>query len=65
VVRLWEIDAGVALESGEAGPLALVPLLRGGDDPGKLLAAARMLDALPRPESADAMASLLDFAGQR
>jgi hypothetical protein len=42
-----------------------VPLLRGGDDPDKLLAAVRMLDALPRPESADAMASLLDLAGQR
>jgi hypothetical protein len=42
-----------------------VPLLRGGDDPDKLLAAVRMLDALPRPESADAMASLLDLAGQQ
>jgi hypothetical protein len=31
VVRLWEIDAEGALRSGEAGPLALVPLLRGGD----------------------------------
>jgi predicted transposase YdaD len=65
VVRLWEIDARVALESGEAGPLALVPLLRGGDDPEKLLAAVRMLDALPPPESADAMASLLDLASER
>ena len=30
VVRLWEIDVEGALQSGEAGPLALVPLLRGG-----------------------------------
>ena len=35
VVRLWEIDAQDALRSGEAGPLALVPLLRGGDEPSK------------------------------
>ena len=27
-VRLWEIDAETALQSGQAGPLALVPLLR-------------------------------------
>jgi hypothetical protein len=27
VVRLWQIDARVALRSGEAGPLALVPLM--------------------------------------
>ena len=33
VVRLWEIDAEVALRSGKAGPLALVPLMRGGDEP--------------------------------
>jgi predicted transposase YdaD len=65
VVRLWEIDAQSALQSGEAGPLALVPLLRGGDDPDRLLAAVRMLDALPRPLSVDAMSVLLDFASQR
>ncbi len=65
VVRLWEIDVGVALDSGQAGPLALVPLLRGGDEPDKLLAAVRMLDELPRPGAADAMATLLDLAGQR
>jgi predicted transposase YdaD len=65
VVRLWEIDAERALESGEAGPLALVPLLRGGDEPDKLLAAAQMLDALPRPQAADAMSALLDLASQR
>jgi predicted transposase YdaD len=65
VVRLWEIDTERALESGEAGPLALVPLLRGGDEPDKLLAAVRMLDALPRPQAADAMPALLDLASQR
>ena len=65
VVCLWEIDASVALESGQPGPLALVPLLRGGDEPEKLLAAVRMLDALPRPESADAISSLLDLASRR
>ena len=65
VVRLWEIDADSALRSGEAGPLALVPLLRGGDDPEKVLAAVRKLDALPRPQSAGAMPVLLDFASQR
>ncbi len=65
VVRLWEIDAERALESGQAGPLALVPLLRGGDEPDKLLAAVRMLDALPRPQAADAMSTLLDLASQR
>ena len=42
-----------------------MPLLRGGDEPGKVLAAVRMLDALPRPESADAMSTLLDLASQR
>ena len=43
----------------------LVPLLRGGDDPAKVLEAVRMLDALPRPQSTDAMSVLLDFASQR
>jgi len=65
VVRLWEIDANLALQDGQAGPLALVPLLRGGDEPDKVLAAVRMLDALPRPQSADAMSALLDLASQR
>ena len=55
VVRLWEIDVQSAFESGEAGPLALVPLLRGGDAPSNVLEAARRLDALPRPEGVDAM----------
>jgi predicted transposase YdaD len=65
VVRLWEIDAESALQDGRAGPLALVPLLRGGDEPDKVLAAVRMLDVLPPPQSADGMSALLDFAGQR
>ena len=65
VVRLWEIDADSALQSGEAGPLALVPLLRGGDEPEKVLEAVRRLDAMPGPQSADAMSVLLDFAAQR
>jgi predicted transposase YdaD len=65
VVRLWEIDANLALQSGQAGPLALVPLLRGGDEPGKVLAAVRKLDSLPRPQSQDAMATLLDLASER
>jgi hypothetical protein len=64
VVRLWEIDAEVALQSGEAGPLALVPLLRGGDEPETLLAAVRKLDTLPRTRAADAMSTLLDLTGQ-
>ena len=65
VVRLWEIDAELALQSGEAGPLALVPLLRGGDERETLLAAVAKLDALPRPEAADAMSILLDLTSQR
>ncbi len=65
VVRLWEIDADNALRSGEAGPLALVPLLRGGDEPDKVLEAVRRLDAMPGPQSVDAMSVLLDFASQR
>jgi hypothetical protein len=65
VVRLWEIDAQSALESGEPGPLALVPLLRGGDEPSRVLEAVRQLDAMPRPQSVDAMSVLLDFASQR
>jgi predicted transposase YdaD len=65
VVRLWEIDANLALQSGQAGPLALVPLLRGGDEPEKVLAAVRKLDSLPRPQSQDAMATLLDLASER
>jgi predicted transposase YdaD len=65
VVRLWEIDAQSALQSGEAGPLALVPLLRGGDQPEKVLEAVRMLDAMPGPQSTGAMPVLLDFASQR
>ena len=64
-VRLWEIDADSALQSGEAGPLALVPLLRGGDEPEKVLEAVRRLDAMPEPLCADAMSVLLDFASQR
>ena len=65
VVRLWEIDAQDALRSGEAGPLALVPLLRGGDEPSRVLEAARRLDAMPRPQGADAMSVLLGFAARR
>jgi hypothetical protein len=65
VVRLWEIDAEGALRSGEAGPLALVPLLRGGDEPPRVLEAVRKLDAMPRPQAADAMSVLLGFAAQR
>jgi predicted transposase YdaD len=65
VVRLWEIDAESALQTGEAGPLALVPLLRGGEEPKNVLEAVRKLDALPKPQSADAMSALLDFASQR
>ncbi len=65
VVRLWEIEVDRVLEGGQAGPLALVPLLRGGDQPDKVLAVVRMLDTLPPPESSDAMATLLDLAGQR
>ena len=65
VVRLWEIDAQDALRSGEAGPLALVPLLRGGDEPSRVLEAARRLDAMPRPQGADAMSVLLGFTAGR
>ncbi len=65
VVRLWEIDAARALESAEPGPLALVPLLRGGEEPKKVLEAVRKLDAMPKPQSADAMSVLLGFASQR
>ena len=34
VVRLWEIDVEGALR-WRGGPLALVPLLRGGDEPSR------------------------------
>ena len=65
VVRLWEIDAQDALQSGEAGPLALVLLLRGGDEASRVLEAARRLDAMPRPQGADAMSVLLGFTARR
>jgi predicted transposase YdaD len=65
VVRLWEISVENAFESGELGPLALVPLLRGGDAPENVREAVRRLDAFPRPQSLDAMSVLLDFASQR
>ena len=65
VVRLWEIDAESALGSGEAGPLALVPLMRGGDEPSRVLEAARRLDAMPKAQAADAMSVLLGFAARR
>ena len=64
-VRLWEIDAETALQSGQAGPLALVPLLRGGSDPAVLAEAARRLDALPGPGATDAMSVLVDLASGR
>ena len=65
VVRLWEIDAEAALHSGEAGPLALVPLMRGGAEPSRVLEAARRLDAMPKAQAADAMLVLLGFATRR
>ena len=65
VVRLWEIPVDRALETDEPGPLALVPLLQGGDAPEKVQEAVRKLDALPRPQSSDALSVLLDFASQR
>ena len=55
VVRLWEIEASTAMQSGLPGPLALVPLLRGGNDAAVLAEAARRLDALPGPGARDAM----------
>jgi hypothetical protein len=42
-----------------------VPLLRGGDEPSKVLEAVRKLDTMPRQRAADAMSVLLDFAAQR
>jgi len=65
VVRLWEIDAQVALRSGEAGPLALVPLMRGGDEPSRLLEAVHRLDAMPKWQSEGALSVLLGFAAER
>jgi predicted transposase YdaD len=65
VVRLWEIPVDRALETSEAGPLALVPLLQGGDESENLQEAARKLDALPRLQSSDALSVFLDFASQR
>ncbi len=65
VVRLWQIDAARAFESGEPGPLALVPLLKGGDQPSTVLEAVRRLDSLPRAIAEDAMPTLLDLASQR
>jgi len=65
VVRLWEISVDSAFESGETGPLALVPLLRGGESPGKIQEAVRRLGALPRPQSADALSVLIDFASRQ
>jgi predicted transposase YdaD len=65
IVRLWELDVSVAFSSGEPGPLALVPLLRGGDEPENLREAARALGAMPRAVAADARSVLIDLAGQR
>lgn len=65
VVRLWEIPVDRALETGEPGPLALVPLLQGGDESQNLQEAVRKLDALPRPQSSDALSVFIDFASQR
>ena len=66
VVRLWEIEADLALAAGTAGPLGLVPLLGGGDRPAVIRKAVRRLAALPsRRESADVMAVLIDLACQR
>ena len=65
VVRLWEIGVETAFESGAPGPLALVPLLRGGDAPENVQEAMRRLGELPQPHSADALSVLFDFASQR
>jgi hypothetical protein len=65
VVRLWEIDVSLALRSGEPGPLALVPLLRGGERPENLLEAVGALDAMPQAAATDAISVLLDLASQR
>ena len=65
VVRLWEIEASTAMQSGLPGPLALVPLLRGGNDEAVLAEAARRLDALPGPGARDAMSVLVDLASGR
>ncbi len=66
VVRLWEIDAELALAAGTAGPLGLVPLLGGGERPAVIRKAVRRVAALSsRREAADAMAVLIDLACQR
>jgi len=65
IVRLWELDVSLALSSGEPGPLALVPLLGGGDEPANVRQAVRMLGAMPRAAAGDAISVLMDLAGQR
>jgi hypothetical protein len=39
--------------------------MRGGDEPSRVIDAARRLDAMPRAKAADAMAALMAFAARR
>ena len=63
-VRLWEMDAGGALHHGTPGSLALLPLMRGGWEWGRLERAARRIEAaFPGEALPDAEAVLLHLAG--
>lgn len=64
VVCLWELDARVALAHGAPGLLALVPLMRGGEDLELIAAADRQIEeAAPGEAGRDAAAILLLLAG--
>jgi hypothetical protein len=45
-VRLWELEAAVALEKGSPGLVALVPLMRGGSDWELLARAVKHVEAV-------------------
>ena len=66
VVRLWELDATVALHQGGPGSLALLPLMRGGAaDPGLIEQAARRIEeAFPDEPLPDAEDVLMYLAAQ-
>ena len=64
VVCLWEVDAQEALAHGAPGLLALVPLMRGGEDLELIAAADRGIEeAAPGEAGRDAAAILLLLAG--
>lgn len=65
-LKLWELDASQTIATGGPGALALVPLMKGGEDLAVIEEAGRRIEALATErEQADLFSILHLLAGRR